>query len=286
MRDVGELCRLLQLPAEFERRASAAVKDFPLFVPRPFLARIRPADTADPLLRQVLPLEAETLLVEGFTSNPVDDRSATWGAGFLGKYAGRALMVTTGACTVHCRYCFRRHFPYHATPRSLDAWQTAIDQIAADERIHEVILSGGDPLMLVDACSRQMADHFRNPAFTSAPPPHAVANRDSPASQWRRLGWLTGNRLTPIVVVHANHPAEIDEAVAAALRRLIDAGVPVLNQAVLLRGVNDSIDTLAELCERLIDLHVIPCYLHQLDRVAGAALLRCPSHKDARSWRN
>jgi EF-P beta-lysylation protein EpmB len=277
VRDVGELCRLLHLPAEFERRASAAVKDFPLFVPRPFLARIRRGDSADPLLRQVLPLEAETLAAEGFTSDPVDDHSAILEPGLLGKYAGRVLMVTTGACAVHCRYCFRRHFPYQTTPKSLDAWEPAIEQIAADASIHEVILSGGDPLMLVDdllaALAKRLAQvpHLRRLRVHTRLPimiPQRVNGE--------LLGWLTGTRLTPIVVVHANHPAEIDTAVAAALGRLIDASVPVLNQAVLLRGVNDSIDMLAELCERLIDLRVIPYYLHQLDRVAGAAHFEVP----------
>jgi L-lysine 2,3-aminomutase len=277
VRDVGELCRLLQLPAEFALQGSAAAKGFPLFVPRPFLARIRPGDTADPLLRQVLPLEAETLAVEGFTADPVDDRSATLEPGLLGKYAGRVLMVTTGACAVHCRYCFRRHFPYQTTPKSLDAWQPAIEQIDADASIHEVILSGGDPLMLVDDLLAALAErlaqvpHLRRLRVHTRLPiviPERVNDE--------LLNWLTGTRLTPIVVVHANHPAEIDQAVAAALGRLMDAGIPVLNQAVLLRGVNDCVDTLAELCERLIDLRVIPYYLHQLDRVAGAAHFEVP----------
>src|SRR4029079_8099195 len=182
--------------------------------------------------------------------------------GLLGKYAGRVLMVTTGACAVHCRYCFRRHFPYQTTPKSLAAWQPAIEQIEADESIREVILSGGDPLMLVDDLLAALAErlvqvpHLRRLRVHTRLPiviPERVSDE--------LLGWLTGTRLTPIVVVHANHPAEIDEAVAAALGRLIDAGVPVLNQAVLLRGVNDSIDTLAELCERLVDLRVVPYYL-------------------------
>ncbi len=155
--------------------------------------------------------------------------------GLLGKYAGRVLMVTTGACAVHCRYCFRRHFPYQTTPKSLDAWQPAIEQIEADESIHEVILSGGDPLMLVDDLLAALAErlarvpHLRRLRVHTRLPiviPERVNDE--------LLGWLTGTRLTPIVVVHANHPAEIDDAVAAALGRLIDAGVPVLNQAVLL----------------------------------------------------
>jgi L-lysine 2,3-aminomutase len=277
VRDVGELCRLLRLPAEFELRAAAAAGAFPLFVPHPFLARIRRGDPADPLLLQVLPSDTETLAVQGFTADPVDDRSATIEPGLLGKYAGRVLMVTTGACAVHCRYCFRRQFPYHEAPKSLSAWQGVIDQIEADASIHEVILSGGDPLMLVDdllaALVNRLAQipHVRRLRVHTRLPiviPERV-NDDL-------LGWLSGTRLTPIIVVHANHPAEIDDAVAAALGRLIDSGVPVLNQSVLLRGVNDSADTLAELCERLIDLRVIPYYLHQLDRVTGAAHFEVP----------
>jgi L-lysine 2,3-aminomutase len=277
VRDVGELCRLLELPGEFEHRASMAVKGFPLFVPRPFLARIRRADMADPLLRQVLPLEAETLATEGFTPDPIDDRSATLEPGLLSKYAGRVLMVTTGACAVHCRYCFRRHFPYQESPKSLAAWQPAIGQIAADASIHEVILSGGDPLMLVDDLLAPLADRLAQIPNLRRLRVHTRLPIVIPERvNVELLDWLTGTRLTPIVVVHANHPAEIDDAAAAALGRLIDAGVPVLNQAVLLRGVNDSVDTLAELCERLVDLRVIPYYLHQLDRVAGAAHFEVP----------
>ena len=277
MRDVGELCRLLELPEEFQHRASAAARGFGLFVPRTFLTRIRRGDPADPLLLQVLPSEAETLATEGFTPDPVDDHSATIKPGLLGKYAGRVLIVATGACAVHCRYCFRRHFPYQTTPKSQSAWQPAIEQIEADASIHEVILSGGDPLMLVDDLLAALAErlaqvpHLRRLRVHTRLPiviPQRVTDE--------LLGWLTGTRLTPIVVVHANHPAEIDEAVAAALGQLIEAGVPVLNQAVLLRGVNDTVDTLAELCERLVNLRVIPYYLHQLDRVAGAGHFEVP----------
>ncbi len=277
VREVGELCRLLDLPSEFERRAAAAAEQFPLFVPRPFLARIRCGDPADPLLRQVLPLDAETTVAEGFTSDPVGDSAATVRPGLLHKYHGRVLMVTTGACAVHCRYCFRRHFPYHEAPRSLSRWQPAIEQIEADEGVQEVILSGGDPLMLVDELLAKLVDrlaeipHLRRLRVHTRLPimiPERVSDE--------LLSWLTGTRLTPMVVVHANHPAEIDGAVAAALGRLINAGIPTLNQAVLLRGVNDDADVLTELCERLVDLRVMPYYLHQLDRVAGAAHFEVP----------
>ncbi|HTQ37929.1 MAG TPA: EF-P beta-lysylation protein EpmB [Pirellulales bacterium] len=277
VRDAGELCRLLELPPEFAAKATRGTKHFPLFVPRPFLARMRHADPADPLLLQVLPLDVETDTAPGFTTDPVADGSASLQPGLLQKYHGRVLMVTTGACAVHCRYCFRRHFPYSQTPRSLTDWQPALAQIEADDSIHEVILSGGDPLTLVDPLLAQLAErlseivHLRRIRLHTRLPiviPQRVTTD--------LLNWLTGTRLTPIVVVHVNHPAEIDAAVAAALGKLFDAGVPLLNQAVLLRGINDNADALAELCERLIELRVIPYYLHQLDRVAGAAHFEVP----------
>jgi EF-P beta-lysylation protein EpmB len=277
VRDVGQLCQLLDLPQTFADQAATAAHDFPLFVPRPFLARMRRGDPSDPLLRQVMPLETETAVVAGFTVDPVADAAASLQPGLLQKYHGRALIVTTGACAVHCRYCFRRHFPYHETPRSLAQWGPAVEQIAADETIHEVILSGGDPLTLVDDILTRLAHrlaeipHLRRLRVHTRLPiviPQRVTDD--------LLDWLTGTRLTPIVVVHANHPAEIDAEVASALGRLVDAGIPVLNQAVLLLAVNDDAQTLAELCERLVDLRVMPYYFHQLDRVAGAAHFEIP----------
>jgi EF-P beta-lysylation protein EpmB len=186
-------------------------------------------------------------------------------------------MVTTGACAVHCRYCFRRHYPYSEGPRSLAEWEPAIERLAADSSIDEVLLSGGDPLTLVDSWLARLAErlasigHLRRLRIHTRLPiviPERVCDE--------LIAWLRGTRLTPIMVVHANHPAEISEEVAAALGRLVDAGVPVLNQAVLLSGVNDDADALAELCRRLVDLRVMPYYLHQLDRVAGAAHFEVP----------
>ena len=277
VRDVDELGRLLDLPSDWVTQARRAAIDFPLFVPRGYLSRIRPGDPADPLLRQVLPLEQETTVVQGFTADPVGDQAALREPGLLHKYPGRVLMVTTGACAVHCRYCFRRHFPYSEGPRTIDQWRPALDQIAADDSVREVILSGGDPLTLVDpslaALYAELAaiPHLRRLRIHSRLP-IVLPERVTPTL----LDDLRGTRLVPIMVVHANHPREIDESVADALGRLVDAGVPVLNQAVLLRGVNDDLDVLTQLCERLVDLRVMPYYLHQLDRVAGAAHFEVP----------
>jgi EF-P beta-lysylation protein EpmB len=238
---------------------------------------MRKGESADPLLRQVLPIESELLSPQGFTADPVGDESATLSAGLLRKYSSRALLVTTGACAVHCRYCFRRHFPYSESPRSPDDWQPAIDRIAVDRSIDEVILSGGDPLMLVDEHLAELARHLAEVPHLRRLRVHTRLPIMIPQRVTDELlGWLRGTRLAPIMVVHANHAQEIDEPTAAALARLINAGIPVLNQSVLLAGVNDSAAALIDLSRRLIDLRVMPYYLHQLDRVQGAAHFEVP----------
>jgi len=272
VRDPDELCRLLELPPRYASGARQAARDFSVFVPRAYLARMRPRDAGDPLLRQVLPLDDELSARPGFSLDPVGDRAATRSPGLLHKYRSRVLMVTTGSCAVHCRYCFRRHFPYAEGPRAPGEWAAALDEIARDGSLREVILSGGDPLTLVDDHLAQWTDrlghigHLRRLRIHTRLP-IMIPQRVTDAL----VACLRGSRLTPIVVLHANHANELDDAVARALARLSDAGIVILNQSVLLAGVNDDIDALAELCERLVDLRVIPYYLHQLDRVAGAA---------------
>jgi EF-P beta-lysylation protein EpmB len=272
VRDPVELCRLVGLPERFEEPARRAARLFAVFAPRAYLAKVRRGDPGDPLLRQVLPLDEELSPREGFTPDPVGDLAALREPGLLQKYSGRALLVTTGVCAVHCRYCFRRHFAYDEAPRGLSAWEPALARMERDESLREVLLSGGDPLTLADehlaALARRIAQipHVRRLRIHSRLP-IVIPERVTDAL----LTWLRGTRLVPMVVVHANHPRELDRAVAAALGRLVDSGVPVLNQSVLLRGVNDSAEVLAELCERLVDLRVAPYYLHQLDRVSGAA---------------
>ncbi len=277
IRDPAELCHVLDLPPEYEGVARSAAEQFALFAPRPLVARMKVGDPRDPLLRQVLPLDEELREVPGFSRDPVGDLAATTAPGLLQKYRGRALLVTTGACAVHCRYCFRRLYPYGATQRSPAQWQAAIDQIAADSTIEEVLLSGGDPLTIDDAALAKLAaaladiPHLRRIRVHTRLPiviPQRVTDS--------LIGWLRGTRLVPIVVVHANHPAEIDNEVAAAIGRLIDAGIPVLNQSVLLKGVNDNAEVLARLSLRLVELRVMPYYLHQLDRVAGSAHFEVP----------
>jgi len=302
VRDTGELCRLLGLDPSWEEQAQVAAHDFPLFVPRSYLARMRPGDPTDPLLRQVLPLACELdslaseshnvpnpgadtvgaisspLRVEthGFT-DPVGDLQAEKLPGLLQKYTGRVLLVTTGVCAVHCRYCFRRHYPYETAPKTLAAWEPALDEIAADESLSEVILSGGDPLTLRDSLLASLAErlaeipHLRRLRVHTRLPlmiPERI-NEDL-------LAWLRGTRLAPVMVIHANHANELQGDAADAVQRIVAAGIPTLNQTVLLRGINDDVATLAALSERLLDLGVLPYYLHQLDRVAGALHFEVP----------
>lgn len=272
VRDPVELCRQLDLPPEFACNAEQGAAQFPVFVPPSYLARIEPGNPLDPLLRQVLPLSEEGQVVDGFTTDPVGDVPATLHPGVLQKYQGRALLIATGSCAVHCRYCFRRHFPYEEAPHSEVAWDSALAAIAADPSITEVILSGGDPLMMVDSRLGMLANKI-------AALPRVVRLRIHtrlPIMVPRRvtdelLQTLSDPRLTSVMVIHANHARELTEDVAKVLGKLRVAGVQLLNQAVLLRGVNDSIESQRELSERLIAVGVLPYYLHQLDRVAGAA---------------
>ncbi len=277
VRSPAQLLAALDLPLELTAAANQAAEGFPLFAPWSYIGRMTRGKLDDPLLRQVLPLREELADVAGFQHDAVGDSAATKSAGLLQKYHGRALLITTGACAVHCRYCFRRHYPYATSPRSVDDWEPALDLIRADDSIEEVLLSGGDPLTLVDQTLGELAQrlaaiphlnrvriHTRLPVII----PQRVTSE--------LLAWLRGTRLTPVMIVHANHAQEINEEVGQSLARLVDNGVPVLNQAVLLRGVNDSAKALINLSKRLVDLRVMPYYLHQLDRVAGAAHFEVP----------
>jgi EF-P beta-lysylation protein EpmB len=277
IRDGEELCRVLGLPLTLAAAGRKASRRFSLFVPRGFAARIRPGDAADPLPRQVLPAEDELVSPPGFVADPVAEAAAVRQPGLLQKYRGRALLVTTGLCAVHCRYCFRRHFPYSDGPRSLDAWRPALAHLAADKSLREIILSGGDPLSLGDGTLGELMEqlatirHLRRLRIHTRLPimiPERVTDEF--------IALLRGGRLRPIVVVHANHANELDAAVAGALAKIADAGIMLLNQAVLLAGVNDSLAAQIALCERLVDLRVWPYYLHQLDPVAGAAHFQVP----------
>ncbi len=271
VRDPAELLRLLELPAAMLPGAVAAARTFPLLVPRGFAALMRRGDPRDPLLRQVLPLADEEVAMPGFSADPLTERACAPAPGLLHKYAGRALLVTTGACAVHCRYCFRRHYPYQELPRGRRWWEPALAYLRDDPSLHELILSGGDPLTLPDAQLGELAHelagipHLRRLRVHSRLPVVLPERIDEAF-----LGWFTGTRLAPVLVIHANHARELCAPVAAALARVRRAGAIVLNQSVLLAGVNDEVAVLAELSQRLFEVGALPYYLHQLDRVQGA----------------
>ncbi len=243
---------------------------FGMLVPHSYVARMRKGEPRDPLLLQVLPGGHESGYAAGYGTDPVGDLAAMAIPGLIHKYQGRVLLLLTGACAIHCRYCFRQHFPYSANIGHR-LWDTWLAHIRADTSIHEVIFSGGDPLTLDDRrlseFVEQLAEipHLRTLRIHTRLP-IVLPSRVTEAL----LSWLTGTRLQPVMVIHANHPQEIDSEVAQALRRIRTAGVLLLNQSVLLRGINDCSSTLATLSRVLFEADTLPYYLHLLDRVQGA----------------
>ena len=281
VRDPRELLSILGLETLSDRISDEAVAQFPLRVPRGFVGRMRKGDARDPLLRQMLPLDDEMRLVSGFASlDAVGDAAARAGTGLLQKYRGRALLVATGSCAVNCRYCFRRHFPYAEQTAARAGWREAVESIGADASIEEVILSGGDPLSLATSKLAELTEalrgvpHLKRLRLHTRLPIVLPERVDAGLLEWLgRLPWPVA------MVLHANHANEFDAQVDAALAGLRGTGAQLLNQAVLLRGVNDNVDALAELGERSFAAGVLPYYLHQLDRVAGVAHFEVPDHE-------
>jgi len=270
------LARALDLDPDMFAGATAASALFRLRVPWSFVRRMRPGDPDDPLLRQVMPVAAELADLPGFGPDPLAEQVAFKAPGLLQKYRGRALLIATGACAINCRYCFRREFPY---PEQIGtgALQQALAAIAADPGIEEVILSGGDPLSLSDARLRALTaelarvPHLRRLRLHTRLPVVLPARVDAGLLQWlAELPWPVA------VVLHSNHGNEIDDSVTEACARLRAAGATLLNQSVLLRGINDSVAALSDLSQRLFAAGVVPYYLHMLDRVRGAAHFEVP----------
>ncbi len=244
---------------------------FPMRVPEAFIRRMRPNDLSDPLLQQVLPLGQESITEPGFLKDPVGDLDACAGTGLLQKYHGRALLISTQACAVHCRYCFRRHFPYQDNGAQRDDWSESLDYLVKHQEITEIILSGGDPLSLSDQRLKTLIQrldeiphllrlriHTRQPVV--------IPDRITPGL----AEILENTRLTTVMVLHINHPNEIDSHLRESLAPLTRAGIMLLNQAVLLRGINDELNTQVALSDALVTAGIMPYYLHLLDRVEGA----------------
>ncbi|QNK00573.1 EF-P beta-lysylation protein EpmB [Dyella telluris] len=269
--DPQELLGLVGL-GHLADRLPAADAGFAVRVPRGFVARMGQGNPQDPLLLQALPQLAELDVVPGFATDAVGDMAARSAQGVLHKYEGRALLIASGSCAINCRYCFRRHFPYGDEMAAAGQWRKALEHVREDSSISELILSGGDPLSLATAKLEELTRGL-------AQIPHVTRLRIHtrlPVVLPERIDdafirWLGELPLQKVVVLHANHANEFDARVDAACARLRDAGATLLNQSVLLRGINDDADALAALSERLFAAGVLPYYLHQLDRVQGAA---------------
>jgi len=267
-----ELLDALGLDRALLTGAREASKRFSLLVPRGYAALMERGNPNDPLLRQVLPLSAELHDHGGFSRDPVGDKDAMQAPGLLRKYQGRALLLVTGACAIHCRYCFRRHFAYGDDSTLHDRAAGALLHLAEDGSIREVILSGGDPLMLDDMALCALVGELNAIGHLCRLRLHTRLPIVLPSRVTDELcRILEASRLKPILVVQVNHARELSGASRNALERLRKAGVVLLSQSVLLRGVNDGADRLAELSEALFESGVLPYYLHLLDKVCGAA---------------
>ncbi len=274
---VEDLFDYLELNQALLPAARAAAIQFGLRVPTAYAARIERGNPDDPLLRQVLPLAAELIRTAGFNTDPVADQNSAAAPGILHKYGGRALLITTGACGIHCRYCFRRHYPYSEFSIDRKRWNQTVAYLERTEQITEVILSGGDPLTLSDDRLATLVNslggipHLKRLRIHSRLPvlvPDRITDR--------LIDCIVSSRLQSTLVVHINHVREISAPLKLTLNQLRREGVTLLNQSVLLRGVNDSMETLCELSEGLFSSGILPYYLHLLDRVQGAAHFEVP----------
>lgn len=276
--DPASLLKALELSPAQIPLAGRSLESFPLKVPWQYLAKIRKQDPLDPLLRQVIPLSDEDLDHQGYTADPLYERENQAVPGVLHKYYGRVLLIATGACAIHCRYCFRRQFPYQNNNSAGKNWSAALEYIRQDQTISEVILSGGDPLTLADGKLSDLITGLSGIEHVSRLRIHTRIPVVIPSRLTSELlDKLTETRLTTVIVIHCNHPGEIDGAVEESLNRIKDRGITLLNQSVLLKGVNDSVATLVELNKMLFECGVLPYYMHMLDHVAGSGHFEVPT---------
>ncbi|OQW77499.1 MAG: EF-P beta-lysylation protein EpmB [Proteobacteria bacterium ST_bin11] len=266
---VEALCDYLNIPTH-SLALLTDFKAFPLRVPRGFADCMRPGDPNDPLLRQVLPIQNELIDYPGYSHDPVGDIGAFAEAGLIHKYHGRVLLISTGACAVHCRYCFRRNFPYTQLQLSTQKVQQALNYVVSHPEISEVILSGGDPLLLNDEKLCQLLSRLGEIAHVKRIRIHSRVPIVLPMRMTQELLNAVSSLSQQIVMVfHANHANELSPAVGAICSNLRRHGITLLNQSVLLKGVNDAGTTLCALSEKLFEFGILPYYLHLLDHASG-----------------
>lgn len=286
VRSVPELLQRLNLSDHPISARVDAEPHFPLRVPLSYVSRMTPGDPNDPLLLQVLPLAIERQPSPGFVDDPLQEQNHNPVPGLVHKYQGRALLVTTQACAVHCRYCFRQHFPYADNRLTARQWQPALDYVRERPDIHEIILSGGDPLSLDNKAlagliaALEQIPHLKTLRLHSRTPIVLPARVDAGL-----LDLLASTRLNTVLVLHANHARELNDELHPALVALRNTGTVLLNQTVLLKGVNDHVDTLVELSHALFGQGILPYYLHVLDPVAGAAHFDTADQDARQLWR-
>lgn len=267
-----ELAALLSLPADWAEKHGAARTLFPLRVPRHFVNLMKPGNPNDPLLLQVMPNISEFNEVAGFSNDPLVESEATSTSGILHKYHSRVLLIFRGGCAINCRYCFRRHFPYQDHHLSQEKWSAIEAYIIQHPEVNEVILSGGDPLMASDAHIIKAATRLAKLPQIKRLRIHSRLPIVIPDRLTEELAeQLKATGLQIILVVHANHPQEVSAQLKRRIAVWQQKGITLLNQSVLLAGVNDNADTLVELSEALFNAGILPYYLHQLDKVSGAA---------------
>lgn len=276
IRDPLELCRQLNIePAQLPGGIAGLEKGQQLFktlVPQPFVDLMQKGNPHDPLLLQVLPLGAENQAAAGFVTDPLQEQEYNPLPGLIHKYASRVLLTTSGACAINCRYCFRRHFPYAENALSSSGSEAILNYLKKHPKVNEVIFSGGDPLATPDSRLAARVKQLESlPQLTRlrihTRLPVVIPSRINQEF----LDWITTSHLKIIMVLHINHPQEIGNELIKALKRLKQAGVLLLNQSVVLRGINNKASILAELSEALFEQGVMPYYLHAFDPVAGAA---------------
>jgi EF-P beta-lysylation protein EpmB len=269
--DPKELLELLAIDPNNYLQHFKARQLFPVRVPRPFIEKMKKGDINDPLLKQVMPLHSEFVITDGFTTDPLEEHD-TVAKGLMHKYQHRVLMIVKAGCAINCRYCFRRHFPYQDNSPSKADWQEALSYIAKHVEINEVIFSGGDPLMANDEHLGWLIEQIEKIPHVARIRLHTrlpvvIPQRITPAL----VAQLQNSRLKATVVLHINHPNEINQELSDALEPLKAARIPLFNQSVLLKGINDNATILSTLSEKLFDTGIQPYYLHMFDKVQGVA---------------
>jgi len=274
-----QLLELLEISPKNVPLSLKARKSFPMLVPLPFVNKMKKGDINDPLLQQVLPITDEELVSDGYSTDPLEEHDSAL-PGLLHKYQSRVLLILKSGCAVNCRYCFRRHFPYQDNNINKNQLQEIITYIKSHPEVNEVILSGGDPLMSKDDFLQYLINELELLPQLTRLRLHSRLPVVIPSRVTDQLcSMFNKSRLNVVFVLHINHANEVDSIFKNAMNKLHQAGVQLLNQSVLLKGVNDNSEALIALSEALFEAHILPYYLFLLDKVQGAQHFDLPEQR-------